>query len=162
VARRREKLVIERPGRDLGKVFWITEMSAAAAEYWAGRLLTMLAKGNQNVPSGFFQMGVEGIAAWVAVHGVGGIDWIVAKPLLDEMMDCVTIQPDPNRALTRPLIEDDIEEITTRLAIREAWFDTHLGFSVRARYFNWTTEPLEETNQSGPNIATFPAQQLGR
>jgi hypothetical protein len=107
-------------------------------------------------------MGVEGIAAWVAVHGVGGIDWIVAKPLLDEMMDCVTIQPDPNRALTRPLIEDDIEEITTRLAIREAWFDTHLGFSVRARYFNWTTEPLEETNQSGPNIATFPAQQLGR
>jgi hypothetical protein len=161
VARRREKLVIERPGRDQGKVFWITEMSAADAEYWAGRLLTLLAKGNQQVPPGFFQMGMEGIAAWVAVHGVGGIDWMVAKPLMDEMIDCVTIQPDPNRNLTRALIDDDIEEITTRMAIREAWFDTHLGFSVRERYFNWTTEPLAETSPTGQNIATFP-QQSGR
>ena len=112
--RRRDKVVIEREGRDHGKIFWITEMSASAGEYWAGRLLTMLAAGNADVPPGFFQLGFEGCAAWVAVHGIGGIDWAVCKPLLDEMMACVTIQPDAARNVTRELLEDDIEEIVTR------------------------------------------------
>jgi hypothetical protein len=53
--RRHDRVVIEREGRDRGKVFWITEMSSTAGEYWAGRLLTMLAAGNHDVPSGFFR-----------------------------------------------------------------------------------------------------------
>jgi hypothetical protein len=156
MARRRDKVTIEREGRDKGKVFWITEMSATEGEYWAGRMLTLLAAGNTQVPSGFFQMGFEGCAAWIAVHGIGGIDWTVAKPLLDEMMACVTIQPDPTRNITRALLDDDIEEITTRLALREAWFDTHLGFSVRARFWTSTTAPSAPSNPNGQNIATFP------
>ena len=162
MARRRDKVVIEREGRDKGKVFWVTEMSASAAEHWAGRFLTMLAAGNANVPPGFFQMGFEGAAAWIAVHGIGGIDWALCKPLLDEMMDCVTIQPDPSRNVTRALLEDDIEEIVTRLALREAWFDTHLGFSVRAKYWTSTTGPSETSSPSGPNIATLAAARSGR
>lgn len=162
MARRRDKVVIERAGRDQGKVFWITEMSSTQGEYWAGRLLTMLAAGNANVPPGFFQLGFEGCAAWIAVHGIGGIDWTVCKPLLDEMMDCVTIQPDPSRALTRVLVDDDIEELTTRMALREAWFDTHLGFSVRARYWTSTTEPSGTNNPIGQNIATLVPARSGR
>jgi hypothetical protein len=154
--RRHDRVVIEREGRDRGKVFWITEMSSTAGEYWAGRLLTMLAAGNHDVPSGFFQLGFEGCAAWIAVHGIGGIDWVTCKPLLDEMMQCVTIQPDPNRPnVTRALLEDDIEEITTRLTLREAWFDTHLGFSVRARYWTSTTDTSETNNPSGQSIVTL-------
>jgi hypothetical protein len=125
-------------------------------------MLTLLAAGNVEVTPGFLQRGVEGCAAWIAVHGIGGIDWTVCKPLMDEMMDCVVIQPDPTRNLTRPLIEDDVEEITTLLAIREAWFDTHLGFSLRERYFASTTEPSAETSPNGPNISTFPQAQLAR
>jgi hypothetical protein len=90
------------------------------------------------------------------VHGIGGIDWVTCKPLLDEMMQCVTIQPDPNRPnVTRALLEDDIEEITTRLTLREAWFDTHLGFSVRARYWTSTTDTSETNNPSGQSIVTL-------
>jgi hypothetical protein len=157
MARRQEKVVIEREGRDKGKVFWITEMAATEAEYWAGRLLTMFAAGNTNVPPGFFQMGFEGCAAWIAVHGIGGIDWTTCKPLMDEMMACVSYQPDPARAnvVRKLMINDDIEELSTLMALREAWFDTHLGFSVRARYWTSTTEPSEETSPPGPNIATL-------
>ena len=156
MARRHDRVVIEREGRDKGKVFWITEMSATQAEYWAGRMLSMLAAGNTDVPSGFFQMGFEGCAAWIAVRGIGGIDWVIAKPLLDEMMACVTFQPDPSKNVQRALLEDDIEEVVTRFTLREAWFDTHLGFSVRQRYWNSTTAPSAPNNPSGQNIATFP------
>lgn len=155
MGRRHDKVVIERDGRDKGKVFWITEMSSTQGEYWAGRLLTMLAAGNADVPPGFFSLGFEGCAAWIAVHGLGGINWTVAEPLLAEMMACVTFQPDPSRNITRALMDEDIEEITTRLALREAWFDTHLGFSIRARYWNSTTEPSAKNNPSGQNIATL-------
>lgn len=153
--RRHEKVVIEREGRDRGKIFWITEMSASGGEYWAGRLLTMLAAGNHEVPPGFFQLGFEGCAAWIAVHGIGGIDWVTAKPLLDEMMDCITIQPEASRNVTRALLEEDIEEITTRLILREAWFDTHLGFSVRGRYWTSTTDTSETNSQTGQSIVTL-------
>jgi hypothetical protein len=162
MARRTDKVLIEREGRDRGKLFIITEMPAMQAEYWAGRLLTMFAAGNSQVPSGFFQMGFEGAAAWIAVHGIGGIDWSVCKPLLDEMMNCVTVQPDPSRNVTRPLVQDDIEELSTLMTLREAWFDTHLGFSVRARYWTSTTEQSEKNNQTGQNIATLDRARLGR
>ena len=162
MARRHDKVVIERDGRDKGKVFWITELPATAAENWAGRLLTMLAAGNANVPSGFFQLGFEGAAAWIAVHGIGGIDWNVCKPLMDEMLECITIQPDPSRNVTRQLVSDDIEEIVTLMTLREAWFDTHLGFSVRQRYWTSTTAPSETNNPTGANIATLAAARSGR
>jgi hypothetical protein len=166
MARRRDKVVIEREGRDRGKVFWINEMSSMQGEYWAGRLLTMLAAGNTDVPDGFFRMGFEGAAAWIAVHGLGGINWATCKPLLDEMIACIECQPDPQRSLTRPLILDgdgaDIEEIATLLTLREAWFDTHLGFSIRARYWNSTTDTSARNNLNGPNIATLAQARSGR
>jgi len=164
MARRRDRVVIEREGRDKGKVFWITEMAATDAEYWAGRLLTMFAAGNTNVPPGFFQMGFEGCAAWIAVHGIGGIDWTVCKPLLDEMMACVTYQPNPERSniVRQLIINDDIEELTTLMTLREAWFDTHLGFSVRGRFWTSTADTSEESNPSGQNIATLAAARSGR
>jgi hypothetical protein len=163
MARRQDKVVIQREGRDQGKTFWITEMAATDAEYWAGRLLTMFAAGNSQVPSGFFQMGFEGCAAWIAVHGIGGIDWTVCKPLLDEMMKCVTFQPNPQNNVVRLLdIKNDIEELSTLLTLREAWFDTHLGFSVRAKYWTSTTARSETSSLSGPNIATLDRARSGR
>jgi len=162
MARRVDKVTIDKEGRDKGKVFLITEMPATTAEYWAARLLTMLAKGNADVPPGFFQMGFEGCAAWIAVHGIGGIDWSVCKPLLDEMMECVTILPDPTKNFSRRLEINDVEELATLLTLREAWFDCHLGFSIRARYWNSTTEPSATSNPTGQNIATLDRARSGR
>lgn len=160
--RRINRVVIDAEGRDKGKVFVITEMPAMDAEFWAGRLITMLMAGNANVPSGFFERGMEAAAAWIAVHGIGGIDWGIAKPLLDEMMACVTVQPDPSRNITRGLVTNDIEEIKTLLTLREAWFDTHLGFSVRARYLTSMMATSDENNPTGPNIATLGAARQAR
>jgi hypothetical protein len=155
VTRRVNKVQIEAEGRDKGKVFVITEMPALDGEYWAGRLLSMLAAGNKSVPAGLFSRGWEGAAAWIAVYGIGGIDWAVCKPLMDEMMRCVTVQPDPGRSLTRELVDSDIEEITTLMTLREAWFDTHVGFSVRARYWTSMTDTSTPQDQTGQNIATL-------
>ena len=47
-------------------------------------------------------------------------------PLLDEMMGCIQYAPSAN--IKRPLIEDDIEEVTTRLQLRKAVWNLHLDF----------------------------------
>ena len=56
----------------------------------------------------------------------------------------------------------DKKEIVTLMTMREAWFDTHLGFSVRQRYWTSTTEPSATSSQSGANIATLAAARSGR
>jgi hypothetical protein len=43
------------------------------------------------------------------------------------MMDCVNIQMP---AITRALFENDIEEISTILKLRQAVFELHTGFSL--------------------------------
>jgi len=58
------------------------------------------------------------------------IPFEAAKPLLDEMMGCVQIVPSPN--VKRPLIEDDIEEVKTRLMLRKAIWDLHMDFFLDA------------------------------
>jgi hypothetical protein len=155
---RRESTFVATEGRDQGKVFRIREMPASQAEAWASRLIIALFRGNADVPSGFFEQGWQTIAA-IGLRGLGGLNWTEAKPLLDEMMACVSIQPDPNRPqVVRGMVEDDIEELKTRLELREAWMDLHLGFSMRARILNSIVDSPSDQSGPGPNIATFPAQ----
>jgi hypothetical protein len=50
---------------------------------------------------------------------------------MDEMFRCIAFLPDPRRPeLARPLLEDDIEEVATRIALRQEVLDLHLGFSL--------------------------------
>jgi hypothetical protein len=53
-----------------------------------------------------------------------------AAPLLAEMMDCVKIIPNPSEPnVMRPLVADDIEEVRTRIELRKAILELHMGFS---------------------------------
>lgn len=123
---------VQDAGRDQGKVFILREMPASQAEKWAIRAFLAAAASGIDLPAGAAQAGFAGIAqAGLAL--LGKIPYDAAEPLLDEMLGCVSILPNPgNPNVQRGLIEDDIEEISTRLKLRTAVFKLHADFSTAA------------------------------
>lgn len=132
--RKQATVSIQDEGRDQGKTYLLTEMPASQAERWAIRALMSLAKSGLEIPDNAQEMGMAAIAA-MGFTALANIPFEDAGPLLDEMMACVQIIPDPARPqVVRPLIEDDIEEVRTRLMLRRDVFDLHTGFfSTAAR-----------------------------
>lgn len=117
-------------GRDRDKVFHITEMSASRAEDWAVRLFLALARSGVEIPDDIASAGLAGIA-FLSLNMLGSVRYDDAAPLMREMMECVKIIPDPRQlAVMRPLIEDDIEEVRTRMELRSHVIELHTGFSV--------------------------------
>jgi len=122
---RKEATFVGEIGRDKGKQFHITEMSASKAESWAIRVLLAIGNAGIDIPDGLAEQGMAGLMA-VGYMNLLKIPFETAKPLLDEMMECVQISPTAN--VKRPLIEDDIEEVTTRLQLRKAIWSLHMDF----------------------------------
>jgi hypothetical protein len=119
-------------GRDKGKLFAITEMSSAKAEAWAMRVLLALIGSNVQIPEGFEELGMAALAE-LGLKALGGLSWEVAEPLLSEMFDCVTIIPDTSKThVSRPLIDSDIEEVSTRIKLRLEVFKLHTDFFLAA------------------------------
>lgn len=128
MARKTATITISDEGRDRGKTFILREMSAYQAERWAMRALLALARSGFDVPDNFMSLGLAGIAA-IGMRALGGMSFEDAEPLLNEMMDCVMIVPDPARPqVSRALVEDDIEEVATRLKLRMEVFNLHTSF----------------------------------
>lgn len=128
MSRKLANYTVDVVGRDKGKLFLLTEMSAARAEAWAMRVLLALMASNVEVPEGFDELGVAGLAE-LGMRSLSGLKWEVAEPLLAEMMECVKIIPDPNKThVSRELIEDDIEEVSTRLKLRVEVWKLHMDF----------------------------------
>lgn len=115
-------------GRDQGKAFLLTEMPADAAEKWAIRVVLACGRAGVDLPPGVENEGIAGVAR-IGLSSLMRMDFIDAEPLLDEMMACVQIQPNPaDPRVVRPLVTDDIEEIMTRLVLRREVFRLHTGF----------------------------------
>ncbi|MGO4560975.1 hypothetical protein [Mesorhizobium sp. 2RAF21] len=115
--------------RDAGKVFVIREMPASQAEKWAMRALLSVARSGIDIGQAAGQ-GMQGIAV-MGVSALLSSNWDDAEPLLDEMMSCIQIRPDPaNVNVVRNLIEDDIEEVMTRINLRREVLELHVGFSL--------------------------------
>ncbi|QDJ35831.1 hypothetical protein CBR67_03730 [Bordetella hinzii] len=129
MARKQKTVTITEDGRDKGKVFILTELSAYEAEEWAGRALFALMNAGVDVPDNIAEAGLSGVAA-LGLKALQALDFDQAKPLLDKMMDCVEIQP--SRDVTRRLVADDIEEVATRLKLRREVVALHLDFSPAA------------------------------
>lgn len=132
MARRTEDFKVEAVGRDTGKIFRLTEMSAFRAEKWAARALLALIKSGAEVPEDAIKTGMAGLAT-VAMKAFGGILPETLLPLLDEMLECVEVIPDPRNPLPRKLFEEDVEEVTTLLELRKRLLDMHFGFSLAAK-----------------------------
>lgn len=126
MARKTKEFTIDNPdSRDHGKVFWLEEMSAAQAEKWAYRAFLALAKSGIELPEDVENAGLAGIAT-MGLQALSGLPWADAEPLLDEIMQCVQIKP--NQSVTRPLVEEDIEEPLTLMLLKKEVFTLHVGF----------------------------------
>src|ERR1700757_5272796 len=141
MARKTIDVHIQEEGRDKGKVFRITEMPASQGEKWAMRLLLAAASSGMDIPQEVWSAGMAGFSMLfklpedvealpdvarssimiLMMRILSGVPFQEAIALTDEMFGCVQIIPDvannPARA-ARPLIEDDIEEIATRVKLR--------------------------------------------
>jgi len=128
MARKSTNYTVTDDNRDKGKVFVITELPAARAESWAFRAILALMEGGVELPPGFERMGMAGIAE-LGIRALSHLRWEVAEPLLAEMWDCVQIMPDPAKPhVVRPLIDQDIEEVMTRIKIRAEVWKLHTDF----------------------------------
>lgn len=127
---RKEASFIADFGRDAGKQYHITEMSASQAESWAFKVILAIGNAGIDIPDDLAAQGMSGLLA-VGYLNLLKIPFEAAKPLMDEMMGCVQMVPSPN--VKRPLIEDDIEEVKTRLSLRKAIWDLHMDFFLEEK-----------------------------
>lgn len=112
-------------GRDSGKVFILTEMPASRAERWATRAILALSRAGIDFPEG---AGMAELAS-IGVKALGNVDFRDAELLMDEMMGCVKIQRDKTKPqLVFDLMEEDIEEVSTRFKLKMEVFSLHTGF----------------------------------
>ena len=131
MARKVKEVIITAPGRDENKIFIITESPVTQAEKWAIRAFMGLAKAGIEIPDNVESAGLAGIAM-LGMKALASMDFREAEPLLDEMMSCVAIRPDPTNSFVRARVENDIEEISTILKLRMEVFSLHTGFSLAA------------------------------
>jgi hypothetical protein len=136
MARKTSLFVVAEPtdgkaNRDQGKTFLITEMAARKGEKWATRALNLMARSGVDLPPDFLRSGMAAMFV-VGLQALTSVEYAGAEPLLDEMLDCVALVPDPSKpTVTRPVhLDTDIEEVSTYLALRTAIFELHTGFSV--------------------------------
>lgn len=127
--RKTATVVIDAPGRDHGRCYLLREMPASQAEKWAVRVFLALSRSGVAIPDDVAASGMAGIAL-LGMQLFAGIKFEDAEPLLDEMFGCISYIPDPAKPnVVRGLIEDDIEEVATRLRLRKEVFGLHVDFS---------------------------------
>lgn len=141
MARKTKMVTVTAEGRDHGRSYFLTEMPPRQSEKWATRALLAFAKtGHTDMPDDFRETlqhaGMAGLAA-IGIRAITSVDFEAAEPLMDEMMTCVMFVPDPSKIdqmtkhpIVRPLIEDDIDEVSTLLLLRSEVMELHLGFSI--------------------------------
>lgn len=125
---------VDLKGRDHGKKFVITEMSAFAAESWALRVIMAIMRTNPDIQKGTESLGMAQLAA-MAFKALSGLDYALAAPLLAEMLSCVKFMPHNGKPeVLREVMEsqDDIEEVATLVSLRKQIFNLHVDFSIAA------------------------------
>jgi hypothetical protein len=142
---RKESIFIAESGRDKGKQYLITEMPATQAESWAFRTLLAVGNAGIEIPEELASQGMAGLLA-VGYMNLLKIPFESAKPLLDEMMSCVQYVPSAN--IKRPLIEDDIEEVATRLQLRKEVWNLHMDFFLTENESTSESEIAENISNS--------------
>jgi hypothetical protein len=133
MARKTTRLTIDAAGRDKGKTFVVTELSALDIERWTVRLVLALGKNGVSLPNVQADSGFAGIAGvlWALVAQVSPAE---AETLMATMLEGLKID---EGKITRDLVDGDIEEPETLLQLRMAWVDLHAGFFVKGGRLIW-------------------------
>lgn len=144
-----------RPSRDAGKYYLLTEMTAAKAEKWAARAFMTLSRSGVDVPPGIASLGIIGVFM-VSFQAFRYASFVEIEPLMDEMMGCIQALPDPGNALkSRPLIDTDTEEIETRWELRREILELHAGFTI-AELASMLADSAKKLNTTSNNTPTSP------
>ena len=125
---------VETDGRDKGKAFLITEMSAVRSEEWAIRAMLAVCASNVEIPDGSLQLGMAALAE-IGLKKLFALDPSIIKPLLYEMMECVEFIPNaqkPQVKIGYPTFESQIEEVSTLLKLKWEVLKLHMDFSLAA------------------------------
>lgn len=169
MARKTKIVTIETEGRDKGRTYFLTEMPPRQAEKWAARALLAFAKTGHTEMSDDFRetlqhTGMAGLAA-IGIRAITSVDFEDAEPLMDEMMSCVMFVPDPSKVdqvtkqpIVRPLIEDDVDEVSTLLLLRSEVMELHLGFSIAGFLSRLGTVAREKLASNSNIMSTSPSQ----
>ena len=136
MARKSVTITIEKEGRDKGKIFVITEMSAFATEEWASRVFFALMNAGAEIPDNIISSGLAGIAYQTGADffkfifsTLAKVPHYTAKPILDDLMACVRYQPGiSGTTVELGQLQDDIEEMSTLLTLKKAAFQLHFDF----------------------------------
>lgn len=143
--------------RDQGKQFFLEEMAASRAEKWGWRVGMACRRAGAEITDEVLAGGMATIAAW-GLMSLTKMHWADAEPLLDEMFECVRIVPDPRHPeVIRPLIEDDIEEVVTRLLLRDEVLKLHTDFSFAAVLSRATASQTPKGDTDSSTTPTSPA-----
>jgi hypothetical protein len=133
---RRTVVVVGTDGRDKGKNYFIQEMDAWHTEEMATRAYMAMRKAGNDL-STLEATGASGIAQ-LGLAAFTLMDYRDARPLMDEMMMCVSHVPDPRFPdVRRPLVgpgsaQDDVEETLTIWMLRDRVYHLHMDFSSAA------------------------------
>ena len=153
MARRTHPVTITAEGRDKGKTFFITEMPASQAEEWAARAISGMARSGTDIPVELMGSGMALLAA-IGIMGIMRMRFEDLKPLLDEMFACVKFWPDPSNDIKINLIEEHIEEVTTRVLLREEVLSLHVNFSVAAEFQKLMEAARKKMAEPSPGTQT--------
>lgn len=123
--RHERRITIEDEGRDKGKTFLLTEMSAVNAEKWAIKAMLAIGRAGIDIPADVMDQGMAGLVATGISH-VMRVPYDLAEPLLDEMFTCVKLVT--SAGVVRNLMEQDIEEVRTRIKLRKEVWNLHTDF----------------------------------
>lgn len=133
MARKEKYITVEGAGRDYGKMFFLKEMDADKAERWGLRAISALIAAGAKIPDGMQDLGIA-VLAQEGIKSLARIPTEVSLPLLDELLQCVQIVPEPlNKEVTRGLLKSDIEEPKTYTWLRIQVLNLHIDFFDNAR-----------------------------
>jgi hypothetical protein len=144
--------------RDNGKTFRLTEMPAVQAEKWAARALLAMSRSGVEIPEEAMSAGAATLLA-AGLRSFTSMAFEDAEQLLDEMFGCIVFLPDPSKPhVTRPLIDDDIDEVSTRLFLRGEVIEIHTGFSVTATLSSLGAAAKAQADSSGTPTSPKPLE----
>jgi hypothetical protein len=115
-------------GRDRGKKFKITEWPCIRSEHWILRAVFGLGKAGVEIPPEILQLGAAPTVYAIASQA-SRMPSRLGIRLADELMECVQRVEEK---LDRSLVENDIEDVTTRLRLKAEVLKLIFGFFVRA------------------------------
>jgi len=132
MARKTKDITIDKPGRDFGREFQLTELPAWDAFIVASKLAHALTVSGINLPD--MAKTPEGIAE-VGLTMLLYIKPEVGHPILEQLKDCVKAYP-PKRKSGTGAFElaqaNQPQEPATWLTLLTALYHLHLGFSKAA------------------------------